>query len=149
MDVSRLGEPDIEIWALRIWIHGREFEESEEYWDGNWLRATALCVEGGGSVQVHGPIVHTSGLVSFLNDCERIHETLRGMANLECMEPNLRVELAMSDSKGGLTAVVRITPDHLCQEHTFRFGADQSYLPGLITGLRQVVGKFPIRGEPG
>ena len=64
------------------------------------------------------------------------------------MEPNLGVDLSASDSRGTIEAEIRLTPDHLQQEHSFRFTIDQSYLPGIIKGLRKVLERFPLRGNP-
>jgi hypothetical protein len=147
MDLSKLGEPDIEIAALRIWVHGRHCEDPEDYWDANWLCVTAHCAEGGGSVRADGTILHLSELATFNAECAKLHETLKGKAELSCMEPNLGVELTASDSRGGIEAEVRLTPDHLTQEHSFRFAIDQSYLPGILKGLRKVLADFPVRGQ--
>ena len=31
------GEPDLKIAGLSIWAISREFPQSDDYWDGNWL----------------------------------------------------------------------------------------------------------------
>jgi len=138
----------IQIAGLRIRVHGRQFDDAQDYWDGNWLVVSARCVEGGASVEVSGPIVHLSELSQFLAELEPLYETLRGTATLPCMEPNLRVEIRPSNSTGGMEVDVRITPDHLNQEHRFLFAIDQSYLPGIIGGIRAVLAECPIRGNP-
>lgn len=148
MDLTRLGDPDITIGALKILVHGRQFEDSQDFWDGNWLRITAHCAAGGGSARAHGSILHPSELVHFLAGCERLHETLAGKAELPCMESNLGVDLSVSSPRGSIEAEIRRTLDHLLEEHTFRFSIDQSYLPGIIGGLRRVVATYPVRGKP-
>jgi hypothetical protein len=148
MDLSKLGEADVTIAALRIWVHGRQFEDSQEYWDANWLRVTAHCGAGGSSVRAHGSFLSLSELASFVAECARLHETLKGKALLPCMEPNLGVELTATNVRGTIEADIRITPDHLTQEHVFRFTIDQSYLPGIMRDIRGVLAKLPVRGEP-
>ena len=148
MDLSNLGDPDVKIAGLKLWIHGRQYEEAEDFWDGNWLRTTARCAEGGGSATAYGPILHLSELVTFLNECELLSTRLEGEAKLSCMEPNLRVDLSSSDSSGGIRAVVHLTPDHRTQVHTFEFAIDQSYLPGIITGIRGILAEYAMRGKP-
>jgi hypothetical protein len=37
---EQLGAPDIKIHGLQTWIHGRQFPNEDDYWDGNWLRVT-------------------------------------------------------------------------------------------------------------
>jgi len=40
---AKLGMPDLKLEGLQIWIHGRQFPDAADYWDGNWLRVTAHC----------------------------------------------------------------------------------------------------------
>jgi len=66
-------------------------------------------------------------------------ESLQGVAKLDCVEPELRVELRAVDRLGHLEMVVDITPDHLSQKHRFSIGVDQSYLNGLIGSLDDIL----------
>jgi hypothetical protein len=50
---------------------------------------------------------------------------------------------------GQMLMIVNITPDNLAQAHEFKFELDQSYLPNVITGCREVLGKYPLKGAPG
>ena len=148
MDLSKLGDPDIKIAALKIWVHGRQFEDAQDYWDGNWLRVTAHCGADGGSALAHGSILHLGELANFVGECSKLHEAIEGWAELSCMEPNLGVKLSATDSRGTIEAEIQLTPDQLTQEHSFLFVIDQSYLPSIITGLRRVLAQFPLRGDP-
>jgi len=56
--ICKLGQPDITVGALHIWIHERQFPESEDFWDGNWGNATAHCSAEGAEVWVNGPTLH-------------------------------------------------------------------------------------------
>ncbi len=60
MDLSKPGEPDIQIAAIRIWVHWRQFEDAPGYWDGNWLRITAHCADSDGSARAHDSILQLS-----------------------------------------------------------------------------------------
>jgi hypothetical protein len=53
------GPPAIHVGALKIWVHGYQFPESTDAWDGNWLRVTAHCAASGASVVVTGAILDT------------------------------------------------------------------------------------------
>ena len=141
-----MGEPDIQISELQVWVHGRQFPDADDYWDGNWLLVTAHCGTEGSSVWVSGPIIHLSELHRWLVSCRKMEETLGGEANLECMEPELSVTIK-AQGLGHLAMEVQITPNHLQQEHTFRFEIDQSYLPNFLGGGQTVLSKYPIRGN--
>lgn len=47
---DNLGQPDIKLNGLQIWIHGRQYPNEEDYWDGNWLNVTAHCGSQGAEV---------------------------------------------------------------------------------------------------
>ena len=41
---------DLKLEGLQIWVHGRQFPDLHDYWDGNWLRVTAHCGGSGASI---------------------------------------------------------------------------------------------------
>src|SRR5258708_1469087 len=91
--VRDLSEPDLRVAGLRLWTRAREFPDSTDRWDGNWLQTTALCAYPGAEVMVEGPFLRTEELQNFADQCARLHATLLGEARLDCMEPELRAVL--------------------------------------------------------
>ena len=147
MDFSMTGlkDPNLCIGGFELWIYGRQFPESDDYWDSNWLNVIALCTATGSIVQAEGSILHLTELDSLKVECKQIYDTLSGEAKLECMEPNISLKLKM-ESIGHCELTVSITPDNLYQEHSFIFDLDQSYLPPFITSLEQILYSYPIKG---
>jgi hypothetical protein len=144
---NTLGEPDFQLAGLRIWIRGRQFPASDDYWDGNWLTVTAHCGARGASVWASGPIIHLSEIAVFLQGAEAMHTSLEGEAVLSCMEPELSVTLN-AEGLGRMTMVVNITPDHVSQAHRFTFAIDQSFLPQVLRSCRTILQQYPITGQP-
>jgi hypothetical protein len=142
--VKQLGDPDIKLAGLSIWIHQRQFPEAEDYDDGNWLIITACCEASGATVWTKGPIIHLSEIYRLMKGCEQMSDSLSGEAQLDCMEPELDLTLKMSKS-GQIKMEVEISPTHLTQSHWFRFDIDQSYLPKLIRDCRKALDKYPIK----
>lgn len=145
--LETLGPPDIQLEDLRIWIHGRQFPGADDYWDGNWVYATAYCGSPGAEVWTSGPIIHLSEVVNWLADGETMRRTLSGEANLDCMEPELSVKLRTEGSLAHVSMRVEITPDNLKQEHVFLFEIDQTYLTGLIGACKRILTRFLVRGS--
>jgi len=141
-----LGEPDIAISGLQIWVHGRQFPDLNDYWDGNWLRITAHCGAEGADVWINGPIIHLPEVYSLLGQTEKMNKTLSGSAKLNCIEPELLVSLT-ADKLGHIKMEVNITPNNLTQEHKFYFELDQSYLSGLINNCKTLIEQYPIKGD--
>src|SRR5260370_41681997 len=67
--LRELGEPNLPLAGLRLWARAREFPESTDRWDGNWLQTIALCVYPGGEVVVEGPFLRTDELHNFADQC--------------------------------------------------------------------------------
>lgn len=144
--IDELGEPSISLAGLKIWIHGYQFQLNEDYWDGNWLRATAIVSASGAQVWVSGPFIRNTELDTWSHKAQLVYDSLEKNANLECMEPELSVSLKTS-TLGTIEMVVEISPDNLTQEHKFEFEIDQSYLPLLTAQCAKVLSAYPIRGQ--
>lgn len=147
-NLKQLGKPDIQLSGMQIYVHGQQFPDMSDYWDGNWLKVTVHCGAEGASVWVSGPFIHLSELQSWMALSKKLSQNLKGEANLDCMEPELSVTLK-AESLGHIGMNVEITPNHLKQQHKFSFELDQSYLPGLVCQLGEVLKKYPIKGENG
>jgi hypothetical protein len=147
-ELETLGEPDLQIAGLQIWVHGRQFAEAMDYWDGNWLRVTAYAVYADSAVRVRGSIVHLGEVDGLMRGCERLYASLNGVAKLACIEPNLSVTMEIQ-KHGHMAVQVEITPDHLSETHTFRSEFDQSYLPEIIRQCNALLARLPIRNADG
>ena len=141
-----MEDPDLQLGAFSLWVLHRQFPQASDFWDGNWLYVRAQVQAQGAQVKVEGSILHLSELATFLEQCLVLHDVLDGSAVLDCMEPNLSLRLTITSS-GALTVDLSITPDQVTQSHQFMLDLDQSYLPQLISGLRAVLRRYPIR-EP-
>lgn len=145
-DLEKLGKPDLQLSGLQIWIHGRQFPDSVDYWDGNWINVTAHCGANGASVWVNGNIIHLSEIRHLMTGIETMYKELKGKAELPCIEPDLSFALE-SKGLGQIKMVAHITPDNLSQSHEFIFEIDQSYLLKLIADCKSILGKYPIKGK--
>jgi hypothetical protein len=139
-------DPDLCIEGFELWIDGRQFPKSDDYWDGNWLNVVARCTADSSLVQAAGPILHLSELHKFLIECKQIYDALAGEAKLECMEPNIDLKIKMKNA-GRCELTVSLTPDHLYQEHSCIFDLDQSYLPPLLKSLEQILQAYPLKEQ--
>lgn len=144
--LEALGEPHLRIAGLRIWVHGRQFPNADDYWDGNWLRVTAYCIYPESTVRTHGAIIHLGEVVGLHRSCKRLYETLKGEAALNCIEPNLNVSLKAGNT-GHIEVRISITPDQMSEEHLYRDTIDQSYLPPIMAACEAMFVLYPLR-EP-
>jgi hypothetical protein len=140
------GAPDIELGSLAIWVRGRQFSDSQDYWDGNWLSVLIQVDAAYAVVQAEGPILHAGQLSDLIEGSKRLHHTLAGELVLDGIEPHFHLTLAIN-ARGQLDVGVDLTGDHLSQSHHFGFTLDQSYLPAFIAGGEDVLRRFPITGS--
>lgn len=144
-DKQHLGEPDLRIGDLRLWVHGPDVVDTRPYED--WLRVTAHCGGAGASVWVSGEIVRYQDLREWVDQTEALYRNLAGFARLSPLEPNLSVALSV-DRTGGVAASVEITPDHMNQQHRFSFVLDQSYLPDFLAQGRKLFRRIRVKAGP-
>lgn len=145
IDFEAFGEPDIRVGPLHIWVHGREREDTQDYWDANWLRVTVYCATGFSKVTASGSILHLSELSAWRKGLTALYEAKTGTAKLEATEPNLAVCVSLKDGKGSLE--ISLTGDHLQESHEFFVEIDQSYLPALLSDLHRLFDEYPILGN--
>jgi hypothetical protein len=144
LELEALGALDLEIAGLRLWVHGRQFPQSQDYWGGNWLIVTARCSYPQSSVQAHGSIVRLGEIYGLLHEIETLYQTLQGQAELRCIEPNLAVEL-LAQTGGHIRVTISITPEYMSESLSYTDGFDQTYLPPIIAGCKAILAKFPVR----
>ena len=142
---QHLGEPDLKLGGLQLWVHGLENPGAEDPSDLDWLRATVRCDAEGASVHVHGAFLTAADISGFGRRCRALHDGMLATATLEPYEPALRIDLRRVDRLGHFVAQVDITPDHLAQSHRFEFELDQTDLPGLARGCSAIVARLPRR----
>lgn len=143
--------PALQIVGLKIWVHGYQFPEAQDVYDGNWLRVTVNCVSAGARVWVSGALLDTVAFENFRLGLQSLYETLQGEAVLESWETGVVVRLVAIDRVGHLQMRVELTSQPYGglshQSHRMDFEVDQSYLPPVIEQCRVLLAKYPIRGR--
>jgi hypothetical protein len=148
---NNLGKPDWEINGLRVWIHNREFPDSTDYWDSNWLVVTAHCGRGDSNVLVTGSIIHIPELAQLQVDLEKFVDLLQGKVELHTMEPELKVVFEANSqpaksSNYDIEMKVNITPNQIFENHEFIFEVKKSDLQLCLVQLNDILEKYPVKG---
>jgi len=143
--IEELGEPHLHLAGLKLWVHGYQYRDANDYWDGNWLNATAICSENGATVLVRGAFIRTNEISDWQHSVDKLLAAMEGEAKLACMEPEIGVTLK-ARSLSAVEMEVQITPDQLTQEHRFTFAIDQSYLHPFSSQCVRLLTAFPVRG---
>ena len=140
------GDADLKLFGFSLWVLGRQFAESKDYWDGNWLNVRARVEVPGARVEHAGHFVRAEEIQEFCRQVSVLDKVLTGEAALSCIEPWLKIVIRLTGGKGEMT--VAITPDHIMQSHKFMFSMDQSYLKPLLADCRIIMSKWPAISKP-
>lgn len=136
-------DPDLRFLGFCLRVDGRQFPNSNDVWDNNWLVVRASMEAQGAVIYCDGAFLTTMDIEQFRDQLVAMVETLDGMAVLEPLEPNLKLVLSLQ-SRGRIEATLELTPDHLTQQHSFVLEADQSYLPALVASCDNILVRFPV-----
>ena len=128
---------------MSLWVDGRQFPDTSDYWDGNWLMIRVRMEARGAKVECAGAVLMTADIERFRDQLSAMADTLTGEATLAGLEPELSVILKIQQ-RGHIDGLVEITPDQLNQQHRFQVETDQSYLPALIQSCNSILSRFPV-----
>jgi hypothetical protein len=140
-----IGSEDSEHVAIAV--TRREFPESTDYWDGNWVYAT-VRIRVGAFRGEYEALLRTDEIARLRSGIAQLHAELKGTANFESMEEWLRMTVD-GDGRGHFVARCEAR-DQPGTGNTLRFELrfDQTELPRGIAALDAVLAAFPVKGTP-
>jgi hypothetical protein len=146
--VTSLGLPDLQIADLQIWIQGRQFPDSSDYWDGNWLYCTLHCGSPDSDVWLRkDPFIHVPELQRFYRSLTDFLHSKSGTARLETMEDNLTLTLEAANSQD-IRMDVFITPNAPVEDHHYALNVSHEQVEELLRQLNDILRHYPIKGQP-
>ncbi|MBS7697408.1 MULTISPECIES: hypothetical protein [unclassified Chelatococcus] len=140
-------EPDVRIGGLSLWVLSYERPALGYYFDDNWLNVLMRVETPHALVEKAGAFLRTDELAAFYDELEVVDRELAGSAALQTAEETLDVKIALSNL-GDIKVSVECDFENPVQRHHFVFEIDQSYLPGILAGLRGILVDFPVIGSP-
>jgi hypothetical protein len=141
---------------FRIDVFGREFPESEEFWDRNWLVVDLSAKDEVSAVQIRGPYLHATELRALLQGVRDLLKAKASEFHLQNMEPMIRLSVEKRDELGHFEVQLalqsevshRSTPDCSKSAHRYEFGIDQTDLQILERQLVGALDAYPVIGQP-
>jgi hypothetical protein len=131
---------------LKITLFGRSHPESDDYWDGNWVRASIQVQAGGFSGDAVGDI-RTDELAAFQKPWAQLQTSLEGVAEFSTLEEWLAIR-ATGDGKGHIEVqgVVWDRPG-VGNNLQFTLSTDQTFTRPTIDQLAEAIRAFPVIGR--
>ncbi|WP_267395715.1 MULTISPECIES: hypothetical protein [unclassified Sphingomonas] len=136
-------QPDLRFCGFSLWVDRRQFPNTSDDLDGNWLVVRARMEASGARVECEGPVLETTDIKRFREQLAAMVAVLSGEATLAGSEPEINIVLTLRKI-GHVEGAIELTADHVNQEHRFAVEADQSYLPGLVQSCDSILERFPV-----
>lgn len=132
---------------VEIGILHRNYPNSSDYWDGNWV-TSKIHIEIPGYLVRFSANLRTDELADFAKELKAMNRSLKGKASLKNLDGYVNFECEI-DKLGGLAWTCEACyPAGYGAVLSFEFGSDQSFLPGLINELDDILMVFPVIGKP-
>lgn len=129
---------------LMFTILGRQYPNSMDPDDGNWLNTDIQIVSGPFSGEVRA-LLRTDEFMNFKSRMEILHKTLKGVAEYRSLEEWVIMTIK-GDGLGHFftEGYVRGKPggaNKIC----FSFEFDQTIMPKIMNNLNKLIEEYPIR----
>lgn len=131
---------------VEIDVLAREYPNSSDYWDGNWVISNVKVEIPGYYVDFNASL-RTDEIRDFVNDLKSMNRNLTGKAILKNLESIIHFEGEM-DKLGHIDwSGETCYPAGSGAVLTFEFVSNQSYLEDLIKELEDITYVYPVIGE--
>lgn len=125
----------------------REFPETADYWDGNWVYAD-VEVRAGSFRGKYEALLRTDEFARFRTELGPLYENLTGTASFESMEEWLKLRLT-GDGKGHIEVACEAKDaPGIGNLLSFSLEIDQTDLPRNLSEIDAILRKFPVTGDP-
>src|SRR5262245_22122920 len=108
--IESCDEPPLVLGGLSVWVLGRAYPDSRDWWDRDVLQVRAECCAPDSVVSASGALLRSNEIADLLAGAEAMHKWESKTFEWNPREPNLAMRLSGSLS-GSLTVEVDITPD--------------------------------------
>jgi hypothetical protein len=131
---------------LKLSVAGRSHSDCNDYWDGNWLRATVDVRASGFRGSVDGDI-RAGELVAFCGQLAQLQKSLQGVAGYDTLADWLSIR-ATGDGLGHIEirCVVLYQPG-IGNKLEFTLASDQTFMKQTIDQLTEATKAFPVIGR--
>ncbi|MGB8646164.1 MAG: hypothetical protein WCF84_13070 [Anaerolineae bacterium] len=123
-----------------------ERPEATDYWDANWL-VVDVSLQAGAFRGKYRAAIERYAFLSFREQVQHLYAALDAQAKFETMEG--QVLLTLVGDRFGHIALHGVAMDRPGDGNRLTFESrrlDQSWLPGIIKQLDNIVAQYPVKG---
>lgn len=125
----------------------RNYAECDDYWDGNWL-TTEINIQIGAWKGKYQAQLRAEEALFLKEEFDKLYEKLNYHFEFKPVEPWIKLNII--GNKFGQIDIQGNARDEIGtgNELIFSLKIDQTYLQGIISSLKEVNEKYPVRGQP-
>ncbi len=144
-NIDDLGDPDLAISGLRIWVFGFAYPTATSRIDAGILRAALHCATSASEIWML-PYLERPCLARWKKELLQAHSTLRGRATLVAVDHDMALSVEV---KGGGHIEMKVDVDLVDarEKHELVLELDQTYLSPLINSLDRVLRRYEERSQ--
>lgn len=143
--------PDLRLKGFRLWVHGREFPEAQDYLTADWLIISAELHTGHGWARVQrSACVMASDFANFLSWANQADSG----AQVSCWELTLenlverKLHWTFSRTAGGLKAIFTLTANPAREWHRVCLDVQETEWQEFKAQLRRLVEHYVMSFTP-
>lgn len=133
--------------TIEIDVLYRNYPNSSDYWDGNWV-TSKINIKIPGYFVNYDADLRTDELRDFANEIKLMSKLLKGKATLKNLDNYLQIECEMNKTGKIIWTAETCYPAGYGAVLKFEFVSDQSFLVDLIKELENISVAFPVIGKP-
>ncbi|MBI3351261.1 MAG: hypothetical protein HY036_01640 [Nitrospirae bacterium] len=125
----------------------RSDPKSKKFWEGNWLITNVEMKAGSFAGKIVASL-RTDEFYRFYQELSSLYITIPGKASFLSMEDWLEIRIK-GDGKGNFTADCDAKDQSGAGSFLkFRLQLDYTHIPDILSGLEEILKKFPVIGKP-
>jgi len=140
-----IGENKTAYLKVQAYMHSHP--DANDYWDGNWID-TVIEILVGGFRASFGACLRSEDFVHLYQGLEQLYSSLHSNYKFETMEEQLT--LFISGDGRGHFEIKGIAIDKAGDGNELRFilSIDQTFIPDILSEIKEIIEQFPVKGSP-
>jgi hypothetical protein len=143
--MSKPNSCHIKLAGFELTVLGRQFPNSHDVWDGNWLNVVCTCQDAPLKIKATGAFMTESEIEDLQSKLVEAKSKTIDRIRVEIIEPTLNLFLSSTPEKQILLQV-DLQPDGKYQSEKFEFRLNHDEIDIAIAECQAVLRAYPRRG---
>jgi hypothetical protein len=142
--MNKSAHCELKLAGLKLSVLRREFPDSHDIWDGNWLNVIGECKTLELNVKASGPFLSVAEFADLLEKLKQVDASANGRARVQIMEPTLDLTFRASN-EGQIILQVSLQADGHRQSTQCEFQLEKNIIDLAIVQCQAILQAYPMR----